>query len=183
VIMYNDLYEIWKKELESFELQGLPPDFYSKVTDYLRKMSEEGRMLDKRTLKATLLKKEMQNVERMILELIKMRYKKLVRTVAKGGNVSSDLLTVEEERIFSSVSSFAEAFHNFAKDVLRGYLPQIGSDQKHKLAALRFLKDIPSIIGVDMKSYGPFKVEDVASLPVENAKILVKQGLAEKVEA
>jgi len=34
-----------------------------------------------------------------------------------------------------------------------------------------------------METYGPFKVEDVASLPVENAKILVKKGLAEKVEA
>jgi DNA replication initiation complex subunit (GINS family) len=34
-----------------------------------------------------------------------------------------------------------------------------------------------------MKTYGPFKVEDVASLPIENAKVLIKQGLAEKVEA
>jgi DNA replication initiation complex subunit (GINS family) len=33
-----------------------------------------------------------------------------------------------------------------------------------------------------MKTYGPFKTEDVASLPVENARILVKQNLAEKVE-
>jgi DNA replication initiation complex subunit (GINS family) len=33
-----------------------------------------------------------------------------------------------------------------------------------------------------MKAYGPFVVEDVASLPVENAKILVKQGFAEVVE-
>jgi DNA replication initiation complex subunit (GINS family) len=34
-----------------------------------------------------------------------------------------------------------------------------------------------------MKTYGPFKAEDIASLPVENAKILIKQGLAERVEA
>ena len=33
-----------------------------------------------------------------------------------------------------------------------------------------------------MKPYGPFKVEDVASLPANNAKILVKQGLAVLVE-
>jgi DNA replication initiation complex subunit (GINS family) len=32
-----------------------------------------------------------------------------------------------------------------------------------------------------MKAYGPFKAEDVASLPIENARILIKQGLAEKV--
>jgi DNA replication factor GINS len=46
---------------------------------------------------------------------------------------------------------------------------------------MRLLKDVPAIVGADMKTYGPFRTEDVASLPVENAKILVRQGLAEKI--
>ena len=33
-----------------------------------------------------------------------------------------------------------------------------------------------------MKTYGPYVAEDVASLPAENAKMLVKQGLAVSVE-
>jgi DNA replication initiation complex subunit (GINS family) len=37
-------------------------------------------------------------------------------------------------------------------------------------------------MGADMKSYGPFVAEDVASLPPQNAQILVKQGLAVLVE-
>ena len=52
----------------------------------------------------------------------------------------------------------------------------------HKRVTLRFSKNVPSVIGVDMKTYGPFAVEDIASLPIENAKILVKQGLAVLVE-
>jgi DNA replication initiation complex subunit (GINS family) len=32
-----------------------------------------------------------------------------------------------------------------------------------------------------MKIYGPFKAEDVASVPAGNAKILIKQGLAEGI--
>jgi DNA replication factor GINS len=47
---------------------------------------------------------------------------------------------------------------------------------------LRFLKEIPAIVGADMKTYGPFKPEDIASLPVENAKVLIKQGVAVEVE-
>jgi hypothetical protein len=43
-------------------------------------------------------------------------------------------------------------------------------------------EDVPAIIGADMKTYCPFKVEDIAFLPVKNAKILIKQGLAEKLE-
>ncbi|MBC7129615.1 hypothetical protein H5T51_00135, partial [Candidatus Bathyarchaeota archaeon] len=47
---------------------------------------------------------------------------------------------------------------------------------------VRFLKEIPEIVGIDMKSYGPYKPEDVASLPAENAEILIKQGLAVEIE-
>jgi len=36
---------------------------------------------------------------------------------------------------------------------------------------------------VDMKAYGPFLAEDVASVCVDNARILVKQGLAILVES
>jgi DNA replication factor GINS len=180
--MYNDLYEIWKRELENSELEKLPSDFYPRIADYIRKISEEGRMLDKRTLKANLLRKETQNVERMIRELIKMRYKKLVKMMAEGKRAPSDVLTAEEEKIYASAPSFTDTFQSFTKDILHGYLPSISSEQKRKRAALRFLKDIPSIIGADMKTYGPFKAEDVASLPIENVKILVKQGLAERIE-
>jgi len=180
--MYNDLYEIWKRELKSNELEKLPSDFYSRITDYLRKLREESRMLDKRTLKASFLKKEMLNVRCMVRELIQARYRKLVRVMAKGKKVPSDVLTAEEKKIYAKVPLYTDAFQSFIEDVLRGYLSTISVEQKNKRAVLRFLKGIPAIIGADMKTYGLFKAEDVASLPVENVKILVKQGLAEKVE-
>lgn len=179
--MYNILYEIWKKELESDELQKLSPDFYSKVAEYLRKIHEESRMLDKKGLKASFLRKETRNVKRMIREIMKMRYRKLIKIITGGKNIPSELLTTEEEKIFST-SSFAEAFRNFYKNVIRGSAPLVGMESTHKRAVLRFLKDIPSIVGSDMKAYGPFKAEDVASLPFENAKSLVERGLAERVK-
>ncbi len=52
----------------------------------------------------------------------------------------------------------------------------------HKRLTLRFTKNIPAIMGADMKSYGPFAADDVASLPALNAQILVKQGLAVLIE-
>jgi DNA replication initiation complex subunit (GINS family) len=58
----------------------------------------------------------------------------------------------------------------------------VASVVAHKRVALRFLQPVPSIIGSDMKTYGPFLVEDVASVPESNAKILVKQGLAKIAE-
>ena len=82
--------------------------------------------------------------------------------------------------------SFAESYQKFAEKLLRGQLSsqfsKVGVKKTRKRDALRFLKAVPGVIGADMKTYGPFMVEDVASVPVENARILVKQGLAEVVE-
>jgi DNA replication factor GINS len=179
--MYDELYKIWRCEFESVELTTLSPDFYSRIADYLRSIKKESRMLDKRTVKARLLKSEMQKVKRMVRELIRIRYGKLVTKVTEGEKIPSDILTVEEERIYTGLSRFAEVHRSFAKSILRGQVPK-NVEQKNKRVALRFFKAVPAIIGADMETYGPFRVEDVASLPIENAKILVKQGLAEKIE-
>jgi len=45
---------------------------------------------------------------------------------------------------------------------------------------VRFLKDTAAIVGTDFKTYGPFKKDDVAALPSENAKIFIKMGIAER---
>ncbi|NWG11882.1 DNA replication complex GINS family protein [Candidatus Bathyarchaeota archaeon] len=181
-MVYSELYETWKRELENRELEKLPPDFYSKAIDYLKKLREEGRMLDKRTIKANLLRKELRNAKRMISDIIQTRYRKVIQKMIKEEKVSSGFLTIEEEKIYRGISPLTEAYSSFAKEILSGHIPKINIEQNQKRAVLRFLKGTPPIVGVDMKAYGPFKIEDIASLPVENAKIMIKQGLAEKVE-
>jgi DNA replication initiation complex subunit (GINS family) len=47
---------------------------------------------------------------------------------------------------------------------------------------VRFLKAVPAIIGIDMKTYGPFQQEDVVAIPVENAENLIRRGIAKEVE-
>ena len=180
--MYDELYNAWKRELENVELEKLLSDFYSRIADYLRRLKEEGRMLDKRTVKARLLKDEMRNVKRMVHELIQTRHRKLVKRAAKGEKIPSGFLTMQEKKIYAGILPLAEAYYSLTENILRGYAQKVNVEQKHKNTVLRFLKNVPEIIGADMKTYGPFKIEDVASLPLDNSKILVKQGLAERVE-
>jgi len=180
--LYDDLYRAWKQEIENAELGKLSPEFYSRITEYLRKLKEESRMLDKKTVKSNLLKSETRNVKRMLRELVQTRYRKLVKTASNGKKIPQGSLTIEEEKIYAGVLPSAEAYTNFLKSLVQGRALKMDAEQEHKRTVLRVLKDIPAIIGTDMKTYGPFKVEDVAALPHENAKILVKQGLAEKVE-
>ena len=177
--------------MENAELGSLPPDFYVRLADYLRRIKEENRMTDAKSVKTTLLQHEIANTSRMARELILTRYRKLVKTVVAGQKVLSGSLASEEQQMYNGVLPSAEAYSRFAESVLQGQLTMIKVEATaqtaeapivHKRVALRFLKPVPSIIGADMKSYGPFLVEDVASVPSENAKILIKQGLAKAVE-
>jgi DNA replication factor GINS len=180
--MYDELYAAWRLEIENITLGGLPPDFYTRIADYLKRIKEETRMLDKKTVKANLLEHEMQHVKRMLQELVWARYKKLIKIITESQKVPSDLLTVEETKMCAGFLPFTEAYQRFAKNLLQGQVSKVDIEKVHKRVALRFVKSVPAVIGADMKTYGPFMAEDVASVPVENAKILVRQGLAELVE-
>ena len=182
-MIYNELYEIWKKEKTTKDLiQSLPDDFYVRIAAYIKKMKEENRMLDRKTTKAKLLENEYRNVKAMVSELFVLRCAKFQNLAFDGENVSKNVLTEEEKRLYGEVSSLAEACHVFTKDILRGNLSTT-KGQKQGVAVLRFVQDIPALVGSDMKTYGPFAPEDVATLPVDNARVLVKQGVAVEVDS
>jgi DNA replication factor GINS len=180
--MYVELLQIYEQETEKNELTKIPSDFYVRVADYVRRLKEEGRMLDRRTIKANLLKREMQNARRMIQMLIQIRYMKIVKRTARMQNVPSDLLTSEEQEICKTISPLSGNFQSLTDDVLKGRTPKASVAQTRKRTILLFMKEVPSVIGSDMKSYGPFEIEDLASLPIENARLLVHQGSADTVD-
>jgi DNA replication factor GINS len=188
--MYDELYAAWRREVDEASLGSLPPDFYVRIADYLKRIKEENRQPDKKSVKASLLDHEAKNVALMLEQLLWARYKKLLETVSQNQKLPFESLTVEEAKMSENFAAFTSAYQKFTVDLLQGQTSQTAAqtgaeaevEVGHKRVTLRFTKNIPAIIGVDMKSYGPFQVEDVASLPVENAKVLVKQGLAVLVE-
>ena len=50
-----------------------------------------------------------------------------------------------------------------------------------KAVLIRFLQDAEQIVGADMAKYGPFKAEDVSSVPYDNAQAFISQKIASKV--
>ena len=188
--MYNELYAAWRREVNEASLGGLTPNFYARIADYLKQIREENKLQEKKSVKAGLLEHEAKNVTQMLEELLWARHKKLLETITQNQKVPAELLTVEEAKMCESFLGFTAAYQKFTRDLLQGQDSQTTAqpvatpepEVSHKRVTLRFTKSIPAIIGADMKTYGPFLAEDVASVPVENAKILVKQGLAVLVE-
>jgi len=179
--VYNELYEAWKREKDSVELQLLPTDFYFRLAEYVRRIREESRMLDEKTTRARLLMHEAENVRKMVQELVMIRHGKTVKAISAGESVHLESVTREEERLVKDVAPSFESFQALLKEIISGRLQQ-ASHEKPGKRVLRFLKETPAIIGADMKTYGPFQPQDVATLPAENARILTRQGVAVEVE-
>lgn len=185
--MYDELYEAWKQEKESVELQTLSKGFYVRLADYVKRIREETRMMDRKTIRGQLLQCELKNAKKMIRDIVKLRYEKALKLTMIGKDVAKDALTAEEKTYGKMLSSI-ELYRDFLKGLLRGSLseslpPRTDQEETPKRLLVRFVQEIPAIIGSDMKEYGPFRAEDIATLPAENAKILIKQGAAVEIEA
>ena len=60
-------------------------------------------------------------------------------------------------------------------------LETISENHKTGRVVVRFVQDAEPIVGVDMEMYGPFRAEDIATIPHENVQALVADGIAVRV--
>jgi len=180
--IYDELLSVWKKEIDEDSLHPIPEDFYDKISQYIRRLSDELSLLDEHSLSSRLLGKELANVRRIVEDLIRRRFAKFSRAVESNQTIGLAALTPLEREVNSSLSSAFEIYKLVIKCVVDGS-PVRKPDMTQGGVAVRILKDMPSIVGVDMKAYGPFKSEDVATLPRENAEALIRRGLAVRIGA
>jgi DNA replication factor GINS len=181
---YSRLLDAWRKENKLGELQVLPDNFFGEMTEYLSEIRGETRMLDKTSLKGRIAEKEQVNAERLLKELSSTRLRKIVEAELDRVAIAGSSLTQMERSFLSDLRSLLMSHEGRLKDILMGRVPQVDAKppQKAGLKVVRFLQAVPAIMGIDMKTYGPFEPEDVVSLPVENAENLIRRGIAKEVE-
>ncbi len=66
-------------------------------------------------------------------------------------------------------------------------LEKVKNDQpyqevEYNYTLIRFNDPSPPLVGIDFINYGPFQVNDIANMPYKNAKILIYEKIAEKIE-
>jgi len=183
---YQELYEAWRRERLSKDLQPLPKDFYEKAADYTRKLRENQRMIDSKTMKARLLQQELENSIRLSSEILVSRFEKMVDSLLSNEKpIPTGFLARPEESIYQGLLQASNQSSRMKRNLSEGKRTETFSSPSEDLPQeilVRFACEIPAIVGVDLKTYGPFKPEDVASLPAENARALIHQGAAIKVE-
>lgn len=184
--MYSSLYEAWLKEKTNAEMQELPSDFYERLADYIARIRRESRMLDSTSVKSKLISRELKNVRKLTEELLQTRLQKAIDTRPHDLHMGEGLVSGEREIFLRMKDSFNDS-QTLLKHVLHGTNKKRKEKTRERKESssrsmVRFTKGIPEFVGVDLKSYGPFEAEDVATLPKESAKVLMQQRIVEEVE-
>ena len=172
----NKLHHIVLRETESDSIQEINPDFYRNLSDFI----------------GDLKKQEFDGVESKIKEviidtateltslLINIRLDK----ISKLDNIDFKNLLDEEKFILDAEEEQRERIEMILSATINGkskFLESISQNHKTKTVVIRFLQEVDEIIGADLEKYGPFKTEDIATIPYENAQALIAKNIATKV--
>lgn len=172
----NKLHHVVLRETENDSIQEINPDFYRNLSDFI----------------GDLKKQEFDGVESKIKEaiidtateltslLINIRLDK----ISKSDNIDFKNLLDEEKFILDAEEEQRERTEMILSATINGkskFLESISQNHKTKTIVIRFLQEVDEIIGADLEKYGPFKTEDIATIPYENAQALISKNIATKV--
>lgn len=183
MITYNDIYEASRKERYSERLCPIPKRFVSEVAIYLKEKKEATQdqedVFNDSIIKT---KKQLENAITLFRELMLRRRRKildLVLIAAETGISKQDfenMLSFEKE-LFEEIMKCVEKSDKEINALLNGEKEK----KENKNEMIVFLEDIPEFVGFDGNQIGPFKMGQIANLPIEIASILIADKKCEKM--
>jgi len=173
--VYELLIELWRKERESEKPVKLPEDLEQRLREYMGSIKHYLKVSDKQSLSTELKEAEMEAVNKLLNSLFELRLRKLLR-MAERGEPLKNLLGFEE-KIYLSLSKLIRDYKESVREIAMAAAYRDWAQLRSSYELVYFLEDIPTrIVGADLKTYGPFKRGDIATLPVENARALELRG-------
>ncbi|MFX1559435.1 MAG: hypothetical protein ACFFBL_02495 [Promethearchaeota archaeon] len=189
---YEDIKSAWEKEIENDGLQDLGDLRLSKMIAYLSnvRLSLASTEAEKR-VQADLLTQEALNLEFMIEDLLVLRRQKILKAVLLGHRPRGDM-TLAEEELYNRSQRALDGHTEFVKNSLAGAKPKKKTKSRKskestasdtvEFVTVRFLRPISdAFLGLDEKTYGPFRKEDVAMIPAANARTWLRDGTVVRI--
>ena len=162
------------REFQTEDIQELNTDFFRNLSRYIGNLkNEEYDGIEKIT------KNQIITMATSLTELIINR-----RLEKISPNLTYTAMTDEEKFIVDSNNEMNERKDLIISGIINGktkFLEITSTKHKTKPVTVRFVKEFDEIVGVDLEKYGPFKPEDIATIPNENAQALISNGVALKV--
>jgi DNA replication factor GINS len=170
------LHLIVMQEFQTEDPQELNTAFFRNLSNLIGKLkNEEYDGIEKKT------KNHIISTTTSLTELlINIRLEKISNAPA----VLYGTITDEEKFVIDSSDEMSERKNMIISGIINGkskFLEITSTKHKTKPVTVRFVKEFAEIIGVDLEKYGPFKPEDIATIPNENAQALISNGTALKI--
>ena len=173
-ITINSLYFVVQREVENDAVQELDLDFFTNIAEFIGKLKKQEFDNIENKIKNTLV----EMASELVTLLIKIRLEK------NRDKLDFSNLLDEEKYILDSQEECQERAEVILSAMLHGkskLLYSISQSHKTKAIAVRFLKDVDEFVGADLEKYGPFKIEDLATIPYDNAQALIIQQIVTKI--
>jgi len=175
---YEKTLELWMREKGTEELCEIPAGFEEELYNYASEMRRQLRLSDRSALSSSLKSSELEVAKRMAESLFEIRFRKIV-AMAMTDRQPERILNFEK-KLFYGLQRLVSEHRDRIKSVSRELRISHGNaDSRYDVVA--FMQPFPKVIGEDLRSYGPFKQGDVATLPPENARSLAKRNVVRRV--
>lgn len=175
-INVNSLYGIALRETENDTTQELSPNLYQAISEFLGKLKREEYDNVEGKIKNTIITM----TTNLTSILLKIRLEKAI----ENDKINYENLLDEEKFILDADSEMKDRREMILAGILNGkskLLESIAQKHKTKSVVVRFLQEMDQIVGSDLEKYGPFKTEDIATIPYENAQALMAKKIVTKV--
>ena len=172
----NKLHHVVLRETESDSIQEINPDFYRNLSNFIGDLKKQEFDGVESKIKETII----DTATELTSLLINIRLDK----ISKLDKIDFKNLLDEEKFILDAEEEQRERTEMILSATINGkskFLESISQNHKTKTVVIRFLQEVDEIIGADLEKYGPFKTEDVATIPYENAQALIAKNIATKV--
>jgi DNA replication initiation complex subunit (GINS family) len=174
--LYTALLERWQAEHEASNLLPLRDSFLQNLRSYIERVLDRSQGKDKTSLQRQFSATEVANLQFMVKDLLQLRVRKIFSQLPNQ-EIDYDLLTRNERRFVEQITRNLRAVSMAAEDLFS----PLDSDASSTLLLVRFVADHPQLVGVDLKTYGPFRADDLAMLPAENARLMIRKNQAEPI--
>ncbi|MDG6953671.1 MAG: DNA replication complex GINS family protein [Nitrososphaerota archaeon] len=164
-------------ENQSTGLFPLSGDFYSEVSEYSQKLKRSAGA-GASEVAVRLAATQTRLIESMVSQLLKVRSRKAIKQ-----NAVLQLLP-EERYVCSAEQRFQRRFQTLVDAVSSGqpsFVEFAHATENQRNVTVRFVRHVNELVGLDMRRYGPFEAEDVASIPAASADILIAGGDATEI--
>ncbi|QLH03713.1 hypothetical protein C5F47_09265 [Nitrosopumilus cobalaminigenes] len=172
----NSLHQTVLRETENDSILEINPNFYRNLADFIGNLRKQEFDGVENKIKDTLID--------MVTELTSLLIKIRIDKISKTSDLEISYLLDEEKFILDSQEDQKERIEMILSATINGkskFLESLAQSHKTKKIVIRFLHEVDELVGADLEKYGPFKTEDIATIPYENAQALIAKNVATKV--